>query len=65
MSFPCFIASEAEELKDYDCPLKFIRLTYMDLTDRMLEILKADKTVVGFIKYTSSEWGWLATCGYA
>ena len=45
-AFPCFIASEAEELKDYDCPLKFIRLTYMDLTDRMLEILKADKTVV-------------------
>ncbi len=45
-AFPCFIASEAEELKDYSCPLKFIRLTYMDLTDRMMEILKADKSVV-------------------
>ncbi|WP_165155316.1 4-hydroxy-3-methylbut-2-en-1-yl diphosphate synthase [Parabacteroides sp. ZJ-118] len=45
-AFPCFIASEAEELKDYDCPLKFIRLTYADLTDRMLEILKADKAAV-------------------
>ncbi len=45
-AFPCFIATEAEELKEYDCPIKFIRLTYMDLTDRMLEILKADRNVV-------------------
>lgn len=45
-AFPYFIASEMEELKEYTCALKFIRLEYLDLTDRMLEILKADKTVV-------------------
>lgn len=45
-AFPYFIASEAEELKNYSAPLKFIRLTYNDLSDRMLEILRADKTVV-------------------
>ena len=44
--YPYFIASEAEELKDYDSPIKFIRLEYQDLTDRMLEILKEEKNVV-------------------
>lgn len=45
-AFPYFIASEVEELKDYTCPLKFIRLERADLTERMLEILKSDQTVV-------------------
>lgn len=45
-AFPYFIASEVEELKNYRSPLKFIRLTYNDLSDRMLEILRADKAVV-------------------
>lgn len=44
--YPFFIASEIEELKDYSTPLKFIRLTYHDLTDRAIEILRRDKTVV-------------------
>lgn len=45
-AFPYFIASEAEELKDYDSKIKFIRLTYSDLTDRMIEILKEEKNLV-------------------
>lgn len=44
--YPSFIASEIEELKDYSTPLKFIRLTNRDLTDRVIEILQHDKTVV-------------------
>lgn len=46
-AFPCFIASEVEELKQYrNTPLKFIRLTYTDLTSRMIDLLKQDPTVV-------------------
>lgn len=45
-AFPFFIASEIEELKNYPGRLKFIRLTYRDLTDRALEILKKDTTAV-------------------
>lgn len=45
-AFPYFIASEIEEVKQYNSPLKFIRLTYSDLTERNLEILKRDKTIV-------------------
>lgn len=45
-AFPFFIASEVEELKDFDSPLKFIRLTNRDLTARTLELLGCDKSVV-------------------
>ena len=45
-AFPCFIASEAEEMSKLNVPLKFIRLTYADLTDNRLRILREDKTVV-------------------
>lgn len=45
-AFPCFIASEVEELKEYDVSLKFLRLSYSDLTDRVLEVLREDKHVV-------------------
>lgn len=45
-AFPYFIASELEELADYQSPLKFIRLTYLDLTDRALEILSQDKAAI-------------------
>ncbi|WP_102407406.1 4-hydroxy-3-methylbut-2-en-1-yl diphosphate synthase [Parabacteroides bouchesdurhonensis] len=45
-AFPYFIASEAEELESCQAPLKFIRITNNDLNDRLLEILKKDKTVV-------------------
>lgn len=45
-AFPYFIASEIEEIKNFNSPLKFIRLTYNDLTDRTLEILKQDPTIV-------------------
>ena len=45
-AYPCFIASEIDELKEYHTPLKFIRLTYSDLTDHVLEVLQQDKTVV-------------------
>ena len=45
-AFPYFIASEIEEMKKFNSPLKFIRLTFNDLTNRTLEILKQDPTVV-------------------
>lgn len=45
-AFPCLIASEAEELDAYPSPLKFIRLTYGDLTDKMLDMLRRDPAVV-------------------
>lgn len=45
-AFPCFIASEIEELKEYPVSLKFIRLTYSDLTDRVITVLKQDKAAV-------------------
>lgn len=45
-AFPCFTATEIEELKKYDSSIKFIRLTNEDLTDHLLKILKEDKTVV-------------------
>lgn len=45
-AYPFFIASEVEELKNYSTPLKFIRLTYSDLTDRVIEVLKQDKSVI-------------------
>ncbi|WP_455638257.1 4-hydroxy-3-methylbut-2-en-1-yl diphosphate synthase [Parabacteroides sp.] len=45
-AFPYFIASEIEEIRQFHSPLKFIRLTYNDLTERTLEILKEDKTIV-------------------
>ena len=45
-AFPYFIASEIEEIKKFNSPLKFIRLTYNDLTNRTLEILKQEQTVV-------------------
>lgn len=48
-AYPYFIASEIEEMKEYNSPLKFIRLTYNDLTDKTLEILKQDKTAVAVL----------------
>ena len=45
-AFPFFIASEIEELKDYQTPLKFIRLTNNDLTEHTMELLKQDKCTV-------------------
>ncbi|EJW96790.1 4-hydroxy-3-methylbut-2-en-1-yl diphosphate synthase, partial [gut metagenome] len=55
-AFPYFIASEAEELKDYDSKIKFIRLTYNDLTDRMIEILKEEKNLVVVLSSDHRNW---------
>ncbi|MDL2222419.1 4-hydroxy-3-methylbut-2-en-1-yl diphosphate synthase, partial [Parabacteroides sp. OttesenSCG-928-N08] len=38
--YPCFLASELEELKLHASPLKFLRLSYPDLNDKLLETLK-------------------------
>lgn len=48
-AFPCFIASEAEEMKDCSAPVKFIRLTYSDLTDPMLDILRNEPAAVAIL----------------
>lgn len=45
-SYPCFIASETDALDQCESPVKFLRLTYNDLTDEMMGLLKADKTLV-------------------
>lgn len=45
-TFPYFIASEAEEIKTTESPIKFIRLTYEDLTDDILSIIQEDKSTV-------------------
>lgn len=45
-TFPYFIASEAEEIKMTESPIKFIRLTYEDLTDDILSIIQEDKSTV-------------------
>ncbi len=45
-AFPCFIASEAKEMRASKAPLKFIRLAYPDLTDEMLQLLQMDEAAV-------------------
>ena len=45
-TYPYFLASEIDEMKSMDTPLKFIALTYEDLTDRVMEILKHDRRAV-------------------
>jgi 4-hydroxy-3-methylbut-2-en-1-yl diphosphate synthase len=45
-AYPYFIASEVEEMAKYPNRLKFIRLAYPDLTERVIDILSKDKTVV-------------------
>jgi (E)-4-hydroxy-3-methylbut-2-enyl-diphosphate synthase len=45
-AFPYFIASEIDELKDFDTPLKFIRLTLNDLNGKALDVLCKDKSAV-------------------
>ena len=46
---PYFIASEIEEMAAYDSPLKFIRLTFNDLNDRVLRLLSRDKQAVAIL----------------
>lgn len=48
-AYPCFIASEADEMAACDSPLKFIRLTFSDLTDHVIGILKADKQAIAVL----------------
>lgn len=44
-TYPCFIASEKEEIANYDTPLKFLRLTFNDINEDILAILKNDSSV--------------------
>ena len=44
--YPCFLASEVGELKKYDAPLKFVRLSLADLTPDLMASLQADKSCV-------------------
>lgn len=45
-TYPCFIPSEIQELTNHPAQIKFIRLTYPDLTDEMIEILRRDQQSV-------------------
>jgi len=44
--FPCFIASEIQELRNYRTKFKFVRLTYRDLTDELMKSLSGDSSAV-------------------
>lgn len=44
--FPYFVASNAAEMHNYNASIKFIRLTYADLNEEMLAILKNDPSAV-------------------
>lgn len=44
--YPFFIASEADVMREYAAPLKFIRLSYMHLTDRVIDVLRNDPAAV-------------------
>lgn len=45
-AFPLFLSSEIEELKACDSPVKFVRVSYPNLTDDVIRALKEDKTSV-------------------
>lgn len=45
-AFPLFLSSEIEELKACDSPVKFVRVSYPNLTDDVIRVLKGDKTSV-------------------
>ncbi len=45
-AFPYFIASEIGEMKHFNAPLKFIRMTEKDLTDENIALLQQEKTAV-------------------
>ena len=45
-TYPLFSASEIEEMKDADAPLKFISLTCEDLTESVMETLRRDRAAV-------------------
>ncbi len=51
--YPCFIASEIDELADYSAAMKFIRLTLSDLTTHVLEVLNKDTAVVVLLSTTN------------
>ncbi|MDH6303541.1 (E)-4-hydroxy-3-methylbut-2-enyl-diphosphate synthase [Parabacteroides sp. PF5-5] len=45
-AFPYFIAPEIDELRSYDSPLKFIRLTLNDLSESVINVLSKDRQAV-------------------
>ncbi len=45
-TYPCFFAFETEDLRECEAPLKFVRLTYEDLTPLMLDMLSKDSSLV-------------------
>lgn len=45
-AYPFFIASEAAVMREYEAPLKFIRLSYAHLTGEMIECLRNELAAV-------------------
>lgn len=45
-SYPCFTAAEAKNLTDTTAAIKFIRLSYQDLNDEILELLRDEENTV-------------------
>lgn len=44
--YPCFIASEAEIMGQYESPVKFVRLSYADLTETTIGRLREETSAV-------------------
>jgi (E)-4-hydroxy-3-methylbut-2-enyl-diphosphate synthase len=51
-TYPYFPASETDKLKDYDSKIKFVHLSYSDLTNSVMNAIKADSTVVVILSST-------------
>jgi len=45
-TYPLFEVSSLEEMKENSAAVKFLRLSYPELNTRVIEVLKADKTIV-------------------
>ena len=48
-TFPLFTAAEKNDISQYDTAAKFITLTYNDLTDEIIQLLKTDTQTVAIV----------------
>lgn len=46
IGYPVFSASEKNELRSEDLSVKFLKLSYADLSDEMIELLNSDQSIV-------------------
>ncbi|MCL1943465.1 MAG: 4-hydroxy-3-methylbut-2-en-1-yl diphosphate synthase [Candidatus Azobacteroides sp.] len=46
VGFPVFSFSEKEKIKETDSPVKFLKLSYSDLSDELTDVLQSDESLV-------------------